>query len=245
VIEKVKALGAVARQERDGALPSALKRPVMTSIANAAQSSERPLPKLRKASLVSPKVLVVGSSTGGPQALFKFLGELCGKTDLPILITQHMPATFTAILGDHLSRTLNLPGGEGKDGEVVQPGHFYLAPGDHHMTVVKENGKAVIRLNQDPPENYCRPAVDQLFRSAAQVYGAATLGVMLTGMGQDGLAGSRNIADAGGTILAQDEETSVVWGMPGAVANAGLASAILPLPELGGAVCRLIRGERL
>lgn len=245
VVEKVKALGAVARKENKVEAPRALRRPALSPAANDARTSRRPLIELHKPSKVAPKVLLVGSSTGGPQALFKFLEDARGKINLPILITQHMPSTFTAILAEHLSRALDIEGGEGRDGDVLKPGHFYLAPGGYHMTVADGGGTPEIRLNQESPENYCRPSVDQLFRTAARVFGPATLGVMLTGMGHDGLAGSRTVTDAGGTVLAQDEETSVVWGMPGAVAGAGLASAVLPLGEMSGAVIRLTRGERL
>ncbi len=245
VLEKVKALGAVARKDNKTAGPATVKRPVMAQAANDARSSRQPLIELRKPSLVAPRVLVVGSSTGGPQALLTLIGALSGKLTVPLLITQHMPATFTAILADHLARASGIAGGEAKDNEPLVPGRFYLARGDHHMTVADDAGQAVVRLNRQPLENYCRPAVDQLFRTAADLFGAATLGVMLTGMGSDGLKGSRKIAQAGGTIIAQDEATSIVWGMPGAVTNAGLASAVLPISELSETAVRLMKGERL
>jgi two-component system chemotaxis response regulator CheB len=165
--------------------------------------------------------------------LFRALGRV---ERMPVFVTQHMPATFTTILAEHLAQASGMPSAEAKDGEAVLPGRIYVAPGDFHMTVEGQPGRVVVRLNKNPPENFCRPAVDPMLRSIAKVYGPRTLFVMLTGMGQDGLKGARDLIAAGSNVIAQDEATSVVWGMPGAVATAGLCSAVLPLAEIGGYV---------
>jgi len=245
--EKVRALGTVARREagKNGARPVRAYVPPRPGAGVSKRPDAKQGVTLRQPSKVAPRVLVVGSSTGGPQALFTFLAGLGKAPDVPVLITQHMPATFTTILAKQLSRSLGISCKEAEDGEPLQAGHFYIAPGGQHMVIAKTGDGPVIGLNDDPPENYCRPAVDQLFRSAASLYGSATLGVVLTGMGHDGLAGGRVIVEQGGTIIAQDEESSIVWGMPGAVSNAGLASAILPLDKISDATRKLIKGDRL
>lgn len=188
--------------------------------------------KFRKPSTQVPKILAIGSSTGGPQALFEFLKHLSPNINVPVVLTQHMPATFTSILAEHISRQTPWTCTEGKDGEALQAGNIYLAPGDYHMLIVDNGGRAVIKLDQGPQENFCRPAVDPMLRSLVKIYGARILTVILTGMGADGLKGSELVVQSGGTIVAQDEDSSVVWGMPGAVATAGLCSAVLPLKEL-------------
>ena len=197
---------------------------------------------LRSPSKTRPDVIAIGSSTGGPQALFELFRGLPPKSiEQPILITQHMPATFTAILAEHLSRQTGWRCTEGKPGEPISPGCVYLAPGDWHMTVRAEGTQRVIQLDQGPQENFCRPAVDPMLRSIARVYGGRALVVMLTGMGADGQKGSEAIVAAGGTVVAQDEASSVVWGMPGAVATAGLCAAVLPLPDLAPYVEKMAR----
>jgi two-component system, chemotaxis family, protein-glutamate methylesterase/glutaminase len=185
-----------------------------------------------------PEVVAIGSSTGGPQALFEVLPHLAGLA-LPVLITQHMPPTFTAILADHIARQCRVLCAEAKDGEPVVAGRVYLAPGDHHMTVVRRGGQVTISLNQGPPENFCRPAVDPMLRSLVAAFGGHVLVSILTGMGQDGLRGSEAVRAAGGVVMAQDEHTSVVWGMPGAVATAGVAEIVLPLAEIGPNIRKL------
>lgn len=200
---------------------------------------------LREPSKTKPRLLVVGSSTGGPQALFTLFEGLGKDFQLPIVVTQHMPATFTAILADHIAKVAGRPCAEAKDGEVLASGHIYVAPGDFHMTVRRIGTNQCLKLDQSPQENFCRPAVDPLFRSVAKAAGSAALCVVLTGMGYDGLKGGEEVVEAGGTILAQDEATSVVWGMPGAVATHGLCSAVLPLPKLADAVKRLVSGGKL
>jgi len=211
----------------------------------AAAAAPRILPPkrpvvLRKATGATPAVLGIGSSTGGPQALFAVLRALPKTLHVPVLITQHMPRLFTAILAQHITRNCGQVCGEGVDGEIVQKGRIYLAPGDRHMIVEQKAGKYVIRLTDDPPENFCRPSVDPMFRSLIAAYGANVLGVILTGMGSDGLIGSQKLIAAGGNLIAQDEASSVVWGMPGAVATAGLCSAVLPLADIAAHVSNLL-----
>ena len=197
-----------------------------------------PMPRLS----TMPDVVAIGSSTGGPQALFQVLPHLCGLQQ-PILITQHMPRTFTALLADHITRQTKLSCAEAKDGERIVGGRAYLAPGDFHMLTVRKDGAPHIRLTQDPPENFCRPAVDPMFRSVAETYGAnKVLMAILTGMGSDGMRGARNIVASGGVLVAQDQKTSVVWGMPGAVATEGLCHAVLPLDDVGAWLRRKATG---
>lgn len=234
LIEKVKTLAAVHRAA-DKASPGSRARPRPGTAAREPQAAGlyRGLPvKLREMPAISPAVIAIGSSTGGPQALFKVLPQLGGLTQ-PILVTQHMPATFTTILAEHIKKLTSIPCAEAVDGEPVAGGKIYVAPGDYHMTVETSGGRPVIRLTQTPPENFCRPAVDPMLRSLVQVYGRNVLAVILTGMGQDGMKGAEVVTTAGGAVIGQDEATSVVWGMPGAVATKGLCSAVLPIQEIG------------
>ncbi|MBM3554408.1 MAG: chemotaxis response regulator protein-glutamate methylesterase [Alphaproteobacteria bacterium] len=248
--EKVKAHGAQKRRRAGQPQPSPVARPSASApgaAAPAASPAARYMPgqvvlRPRPPVMPKPDVLAIGSSTGGPQALFAVFEVLKNQVKVPILITQHMPGTFTAILAEHIAKASGAPCAEGKDGEVVEGGKIYVAPGDWHMVVAVEGGKKVIRLNQDPPENFCRPAVDPMFRSICAAYGPKVLSVVLTGMGQDGLLGGKKIIEAGGTMLAQDEASSVVWGMPGAVATAGICSAVLPIKDMGGAVLKGLQG---
>ncbi len=240
LIEKIKALAGRGRAPAEA-------RPTARSAAKPGQSWQINKPAnvvLRKPSSFVPEVLAIGSSTGGPQALFKLFGLFKTQIKAPIFITQHMPPTFTSILAEHLARTSGAPCAEAKDDETPAPGHVYVAPGDYHMTVVREGTARRIRLNQNPPENFCRPAVDPMLRSLVEAYGPKVLTVILTGMGHDGLDGGRAVVDAGGTLIAQDERTSVVWGMPGAVASAGLGSAMLPIEQIAGKVLRYFGGAR-
>lgn len=248
LVEKVKVLGAAAR--RAG---GPRRAPTTTGPAGApaarqftAESHRKPVAQsafaaaaakpvtLRQAGTERPEVIAIGSSTGGPQALFTVLGALkkLGAVSQPILITQHMPATFTTILAEHITRITGIPASEAKDGEVIQGGRVYIAPGDYHMVVEVKGTDKVLRLNQGPPENFCRPSVDPMFRSIAKAYGRRVLACVLTGMGSDGAKGGKVITEAGGTVIAQDEATSVVWGMPGATAQAGVCSAVLPLADV-------------
>ena len=201
--------------------------------------------KLRPFSAMPPRVLVIGASTGGPQALTRLISKLDAVTEsAPILITQHMPPTFTTILAEHLSRAGGKAVHEGLDGEPVLAGQVYLAPGGRHMKVVRRNGTAVIVLDDGPAEHYCKQAVNPLFTTASEVWGPWVLALILTGMGTDGTDGATAIADAGGTVIAQDETTSVVWGMPGAAVAAGACSAVLPIDQIAPKVSRLFLGAR-
>lgn len=195
---------------------------------------------LRAAGKTRPEIITIGSSTGGPQALFQVLRDIGANPGVPILITQHMPPTFTKILAEHASRASGLPCKEAEDGEPLERGRVYIAPGDYHMLLKVRNDRTVIAINQDPPVNFCRPAVDPMLRSVVELYGSRILNVILTGMGSDGMLGSQAIVDAGGTVIAQDELTSIVWGMPGAVATRGLCSAVLPIDQIGGHVRKFI-----
>jgi two-component system chemotaxis response regulator CheB len=200
---------------------------------------------LRPMPVTVPRVLVVGSSTGGPQALTEICARLGSVIDqAPILITQHMPPTFTTILAEHLARATGRPAHEAEDGEPIRAGHIYVAPGHRHLRVARSNGQAVAILDDAPPVHFCKPAVDVLFSSAAEVWGAWVLGLVLTGMGTDGTVGAADIVASGGSIIAQDEATSIVWGMPGSVAQAGVCSSILPLNEIAPAITRLFVGRR-
>ncbi|MBL8852489.1 MAG: chemotaxis response regulator protein-glutamate methylesterase [Planctomycetaceae bacterium] len=188
--------------------------------------------------------IVIGTSTGGPNALTKVLPLLPADLPVPILIVQHMPPVFTARLAERLDQLSKLSVVEAAEGMPVLPGRAYLAPGDYHMSLQRLGTQIKIKLNQDAPENSCRPAVDVLFRSAIQTWGGNLLAVVLTGMGQDGMKGSEMIRETGGTILAQDEASSVVWGMPGAVSRAGLAHEVLPLADVPAALGRYVRQGR-
>jgi len=199
---------------------------------------------LRAAGKALPRLLAVGSSTGGPQALFSFVQALGAGLRVPAVLTQHMPPAFTPMLAEHLGKLGGAPCAEARDGEILEAGRLYLAPGDKHLLVVAAGQKLAARLSDAPPENFCRPSVDPMLRSAVAACGGAVLVVMLTGMGHDGLTGTREVIAAGGTALAQDEATSVVWGMPGAIAQAGLCHKILPLPLLAGATIELLKGAR-
>ena len=200
--------------------------------------------KWRAFSLVPPRVVVIGSSTGGPQVLSSLLGALSPSLDrIPVLIAQHMPAMFTKILAERLARATGRETKEGEDGERLQPGRIYVAPGNHHMTV-RHSASPQLHVADGPPVNFCRPAVDPLFTSVASTFGPATLAIVLTGMGQDGAAGARAIADTGGSVIAQDEASSVVWGMPAAAAATGACAALLPPLEIANTAARLVSGER-
>jgi two-component system, chemotaxis family, protein-glutamate methylesterase/glutaminase len=237
---KVKAIAEASRRRRSlrrAGIAPAGRRDEFAAQASRGSFALRPLPH------ENPAIIAIGSSTGGPQALFDIGRTIGPALDVPVLVAQHMPGTFTTILAEHLARYSGRPCVEGAAGETIVPGHIYVAPGEHHMEVDRDaKGAAVIQINENPPENFCRPAADALFRSVARTYGRRALGLVLTGMGVDGRDGARAIVEAGGAVLAQDEATSVVWGMPGAVAMAGLASAVLPLADIGPAIGRLLRG---
>ena len=209
---------------------------VAPRLAAVRPATARPVAPARK-----PSLIAIGSSTGGPQALREVIAALPRDITVPIVITQHMPKLFTAILAEHLSK-LGMPAAEAKQGEPLRPGRIYLAPGDFHMTLRSANGVISAHIDQSPPVNFCRPAVDPLFNSCAKVAGNGVLAVVLTGMGHDGRDGARTIREAGGQVIAQDQASSVVWGMPGAVAEAGLADQILSLKDIGPELSRRLKG---
>ena len=233
--------GGFVTAKRPATVVSTSPRPHKEKTKRETFDRSKPI-ELRKGSMRKPKVLAVGSSTGGPQALLAFFKALDGKVNVPVVVCQHMPKTFTAILAQHISTATNFIAKEGAEGEALIAGRIYIAPGDYHMYCEEKDGQVISRLNQDPQENYCRPSVDPLFRSLTRIYKDRVLAVILTGMGHDGLKGSRDLVREGSTILAQDEESSVVWGMPGAVASTGLCSEVLPINELGDAVARRLAG---
>ena len=194
-------------------------------------SASRSMPSLQRFR-VQPRVVVIGVSTGGPAALGKILPRLPADFLLPILVVQHMPPLFTRLLAERLDSNCRLPVKEASHGDLVEPGKVLVAPGDFHMKLDYGGGVSRVFLDKSQRQNSCRPAVDALFTSTGEVYGGAVLAVVLTGMGQDGLRGAEILKAQGASILAQDEASSVVWGMPGAVVNAGLADRVLPLDEV-------------
>ncbi len=219
-----------------------LLRPV-TENATPAKPTVPPL--LKPAPRIPPlrltgrqvEILCIGTSTGGPNALADIFQNLRPRVlPVPIVIVQHMPPLFTKMLAERLTKTSGMAFYEGEEGQPVEAGRAYIAQGGKHMRLRREGGNVRVHLTEEPPENSCRPAVDVLFRSAMEVYGAGTLAVVMTGMGQDGLRGCQSIREAGGSILAQDDASSVVWGMPGAVVHAGLAEAVVPLPRLAESI---------
>ncbi|MGI4894556.1 MAG: protein-glutamate methylesterase/protein-glutamine glutaminase [Janthinobacterium lividum] len=194
--------------------------------------------RARSATGKTPRALVIGSSTGGPEALSAVLEKLPASLGVPVLVTQHMPPVFTRLYAQRLDKVSALHVVEATDGEAVVAGTVYVAPGDYHMEVVRRGAQLVIKLQQGPAENFCRPAVDVMMRSALAAFGADLLAVVLTGMGSDGKLGCKAIAAAGGQVVVQDEATSVVWGMPGAIAREGIADEVLPLTAIADAVQR-------
>jgi len=186
-------------------------------------------------------VIAIGASTGGPRALAEVVGVLPADVAAPILIVQHMPAMFTRLLADGLSEHCEMPVREAEHGMPLEAGTVWVAPGDHHLTVGRDGALPRLWLDREPQENGCRPSVNPLFRSVAEAFGSGALAIVLTGMGQDGLDGARSVRAHGGQVLVQDEATSVVWGMPGVVARAGLADAVLPLEEIGPEILARVR----
>ena len=235
LLPRIKALcprRAVAVAPREAA-PAAATSHAAPRLFPAAAGPARPI-----------EVLAIGVSTGGPNALAEVQPALPADIPVPIVVVQHMPPMFTRLLAERLDTQSAIAVAEAVAGEERAPGTALIAPGDYHMVVRRDGAAAHVGTHQAPHENSCRPSVDVLFRSVAEAYGAATLAVVLTGMGQDGLAGCERIREAGGRVLVQDEATSVVWGMPGFVANAGLAEAVLPLGSLAPAITRRVREGR-
>jgi two-component system chemotaxis response regulator CheB len=190
----------------------------------------------------SIQCVAIGSSTGGPNALIEIIPRLPANLPVPVVITQHMPPMFTRLMAERLAAISRVRVREAAEGDVLAPGTVWIAPGDFHLVLQRTLKGVICTLSQDPPENSCRPAVDVMLRSAVHCYGAHVLSVILTGMGQDGLRGSEAVHDAGGVVLAQDEATSVVWGMPGFVARAGIARDILPLTQVAPAIITRVMG---
>jgi two-component system, chemotaxis family, protein-glutamate methylesterase/glutaminase len=218
----------------------ATSAPQAKTVLSAPPAANAPI-TLRPPPKDKPELIAIGSSTGGPQALFEVIKAM-GKLEQPVIITQHMPPNFTTILAEHISRQAKVKCVEAKDGTELEKGVYYVAPGDYHMILVKRIQKIVISLTQTPLENFCRPAVDPMLRAAVALYGQKILAVILTGMGHDGWKGCQQLVAQGGAVVAQDEASSVVWGMPAAVARGGLCSAILPLKDIGNYVRRIATG---
>ncbi len=234
LIPKIKALCAKTQRVEAAAPQQSVRLARPVTIARTISS---------KSSIID--VVAIGVSTGGPNALSELLPAIPANFPVPIVIVQHMPPMFTKLLSDRLDSQCKIEVREGAQGDAVLSNHAYVAPGDYHMVVKRGVANPILLLQQELPENSCRPAVDVLFRSVIDVYGAGTLGVILTGMGQDGLRGCEGIREVGGQILAQDEESSVVWGMPGFVAKAGLADQVLPLNQIAAEIVRRVQKGRL
>jgi two-component system chemotaxis response regulator CheB len=247
LIQKIRHLGAkVRRPVVQVASPPLAPAPGRVPGMRPALAAMAHPQLLRRAfSTQPPRALLIGASTGGPQALMTLVSEIGPLIDrFPVLITQHMPPTFTTILAEHLARASQRPAHEGVEGEIVRPGRIYLAPGGRHMRVVRQGANAAIALDDGPPVNFCKPAVDPLFASAIDVWQGGILAVVLTGMGSDGMRGGKEIVAAGGSVIAQDEATSVVWGMPGAATHAGICAAVLPLGQIAPKLIQLFAGVR-
>ena len=241
---KVRMLGSRAlKQSAQLNTLTSMRQPQIDVEKASPQPSPTALPYLKPVTRKArPQAIFIGSSTGGPEALKIVVSQLVGKVDVPVFITQHMPPLFTKILADHLAKQTGAQVVEAQHDEDARAGVFYVAPGNRHMTVVLTTTGLKIKLNDDAQENFCRPAVDVMFRSAALALGDKALAIILTGMGSDGREGAKALVAKSAMIIAQDEETSVVWGMPGAVVRAGLATTLKPLPEIGPAILNVMRG---
>ncbi|PCJ89134.1 MAG: chemotaxis response regulator protein-glutamate methylesterase [Hyphomicrobiales bacterium] len=254
IINKTRALGGAARSRRARKLAQASAiAPAARSAAATARPrllSEINKPSgqsfsLRPYSKILPRILVIGSSTGGPQALMEVMraiGPNIGK--IPVVIAQHMPPNFTAILAKNLGKESGRPTQEATDDGTLEPGNVYVAPGGVHTVLYKEGARIFTKLEDTPPINFCKPAVDPMFISASEIYGPAILSVILTGMGADGAGGVKLIAEKGGSIITQDEDSCVVFGMPKAAVETGCCSAILPLSKIGSEISRILKGGR-
>jgi len=188
-----------------------------------------------------PGIVAIGSSTGGPQALFEVIKNF-KDFDVPIVITQHMPATFTRILAEHITNQTGVSCHEGAEDMIVEKGHAYVAPGGYHMKIIRSEKQLKIQLDDGAPESFCKPSVDPMMRSVVELFGKKVLGVILTGMGRDGLQSAKLLVEKGGRLVAQDEESSVVWGMPGAVAQAGICCKVIPVGAVGPWVRKAVLG---
>ncbi len=240
LIEKVKALGGGISSI---AKPVASAPVVVPVVAPKVAAPVVLVPSTGSLIGIGIRAVAIASSTGGPQALLSVFEQIQGRlANVPIFITQHMPPTFTAILAEHISKAGKRTVVEAKDGMIAEPGHAYVAPGDYHMMMKTQGVNVVIHTNQDPQENFCRPAADPMLRSLSDIYGKHLLVVVLTGMGQDGLEGSKIVVRNGGHVVAQNEATCVVYGMPKAVVENQLCRAVLPLAEMGTFLLQNIGG---
>lgn len=223
--------------------PINIAPPLRKEIATATRIS--PLAPGGRINPMGVKALAIASSTGGPQALLSLFSGLKGKLlQLPIFLTQHMPPTFTTILAEQLTHSIGRQVTEAKHGMVAAPGGVYVAPGDFHLEPQRAgDGQVILQLSQSPPENYCRPAADPMFRALSAIYGSHLLALVLTGMGQDGCEGAKDVVNHGGSVMAQDEASCVVYGMPRAVADAGLCKVVLPLPDIARFLIQQIEGR--
>lgn len=234
VVQRRQGVLQARRKPMDGAVPPAIPRPSLVS--NAGQMPLRPRKR--------PTVVAIGASTGGPNAVIEMLRAMPRVLErLPVVVVQHMPATFTAIFAEHVARQVGVPAGEANDGDLLLPGRVYIAPGGRHMKLAGNRGALRIALDNGPAVNFCKPSVDVLFFSAAEISGASVVACVLTGMGSDGCQGARAISDEGGAVFAQDEPSSVVWGMPGAVVRSGICQAQGTAPELGHIMTKFIFAE--
>jgi two-component system chemotaxis response regulator CheB len=229
LLPKIKALCGRGLADKKLVVPPA-QRPPLAGVAERAKASV--------------EILAIGTSTGGPNALADLIPAIPANFPVPIVIVQHMPPLFTRLLAERLDKVSAISVHEGEHGKKIEPGHAWIAPGDYHMTLDRRAAGVHLSMNQEAPENSCRPAVDVLFRSVAAMFGANTLAVVLTGMGSDGVLGSQAIRKRGGRIYVQDEATSVVWGMPGQTAAAGFADSIFPLRQIAGEIDRYVRASR-
>jgi len=222
--------------------------PKIKALGRRATYALRETPALPKADIGehSPiEIVAIGTSTGGPNALAEVLPRIPKDFPVPLVVVQHMPPTFTRLLAERLSRLSAIPIREGRAGMALAPGEAWIAPGDFHMKILRAGKRTILNLNQSPPENSCRPSVDVMFRSVAEAYGGKVLGVIMTGMGSDGVLGARAIRDAGGEIIVQDEASSVVWGMPGLVHASGLANAVYPVQSLADEITERVQSRCL
>lgn len=238
---KIKAHGAVTARIRNRVNSTANKAEYKEVAKSVKENSTYPMAERSKR---KPNALAIGSSTGGPDALLKVLTalDLNRISNIPVFITQHMPAHFTAMLAENISKKANVECAEGIDGEIVKNARIYIAPGDYHMEIVlNEQKQKIIRLNQKPQINFCRPSVDPMLNSLSAIYRDSLLVCILTGMGSDGSEGSKLSQKDGATIIAQDEETSIVYGMPAAVAKAGICSDILPLSKVADTIMEICK----
>lgn len=241
VNELVPMLKALGRKSPEGSSPVTPTGTVRSAVGtpNASMSRAAASTPVRSLKEFTPHIVVIGTSTGGPRALTEVLTQLDRRFTLPILIVQHMPPLFTPLLARRLELDCGRPCAEGVNGGAIERGHIYIAPGDYHMEITRKGDRMVTVLHQHEQEHYCRPSVNPLFRTAAQWYGSSVLAVMMTGMGDDGIEGTRDIVARNGYVIAQDQASSVVWGMPGAVVREGLAHQVLPLDLIAPTLNRI------